>query len=493
LSGVKGALRRRLPIALGVCLAVVAFGRNAADAVLDRPITVDEGADLLAACAVMRDRVPCRDFACTAAPLYPFVAGPPLAAAGSGVMGQRLLNVVFAGAGLLALGAALAQRTRRAEVGVVAAFSVAASPHWVGAVVAGGSSGAAVMSLCVVAAAAFSTFRMAPRAVAFIIGGVLAVGCAPLAAVAIAPLAACLCAGVRSRGRRALLACAAIGVPLAGLLPLALFAPSGAVIDLWDALAAGSAAKAAHGVAVPMFAMAPGAALALVVGLAAVPALVAARRTLEIGGLACAVLGVAIAVALPGEDTATVAPFAPLVAGAGLAAAWALARGGGSPLRHALWLAPLMALYQPVPSSGLGRADAEIAAVAAFVERGVAPGRILTPQPAVAAAAGRRVLRGTELGAYAVLAKGGDAAAERLHLTTLRALARDVEARRPRAIVLHRTDDALDFGRDRATGARHPAGAIRRFQRAVSERYERAFTTRSWAVYVPRADVDARR
>jgi hypothetical protein len=233
--------------------------------------------------------------------------------------------------------------------------------------------------------------------------------------------------------------------------------------------------------------------LALVAGLAALPSLVAARRVPELGGLAAAVLGVAVAAVLPGEDTATLAPIAPLAAGAGLTAAWTLARGGGSPLRHALWLAPLMALYQPIPSAGLGRADAEIAAIAEFVERAVPAGRILTPQPAIAAAAGRRVVRGTELGANAVLAKGRDEDAERLHLTTLRALAKAVEGKRPRAIALHRTDDALDFGRDRRTGARHPTGAIRRFQRAVSERYERAFTTRSWAVYVPRAEVDARR
>jgi hypothetical protein len=287
--------------------------------------------------------------------------------------------------------------------------------------------------------------------------------------------------------------CVALGVPLAGLLALAALAPPGAVADLWGALAAGAATRTAHGVAVSMLATSPGAALALVAGLAALPSLVAARRVPELGGLAAAVLGVAVAAVLPGEDTATLAPIAPLAAGAGLTAAWTLARGGGSPLRHALWLAPLMALYQPIPSAGLGRADAEIAAIAEFVERAVPAGRILTPQPAIAAAAGRRVVRGTELGANAVLAKGRDEDAERLHLTTLRALAKAVEGKRPRAIALHRTDDALDFGRDRRTGARHPTGAIRRFQRAVSERYERAFTTRSWAVYVPRAEVDARR
>jgi hypothetical protein len=493
LSAVKDALRRRLPIALGIFLALAAFGRNAADAVLDRPITVDEGADLLAAQAVAQGRFPCRDFACTAAPLYPFVAGPPFAATGVGVMGQRVLCAALAFAGLLALAAALAQRTRRAEVGAVAAFSVAASPHWVGAVVAGGSSGAAVMSLCVAAAAAFSTFRPEPRAAVFVAFGALAVGFAPLAAIATVPLAVCLCAGVPASGRRALLTGAAVGLPLAGLLPLVALAPSGAVADLWGAFRAGAAAKTAHGVIVPMFAAAPGAVLALAAGLVGLPALVAARRVPEIAGLAAAALGVAIALALPGEDKATIVPFAPLAAGAGLAAAWALARGGGSPLRHALWLAPLMALYQPIPSSGMGRADAEIAAVAAFMERGVAPGRILTPQPAMAAAAGRLVVRGTELGARAVLAKGKDEDAERLHLTTLRALARVAETRRPRAIVLHRTDDGLDFGRDRGTGARHPAGAVHRFQRAVSERYERKFTTRSWAVYLPRAKVDVGR
>jgi len=244
---------------------------------------------------------------------------------------------------------------------------------------------------------------------------------------------------------------------------------------------------------VPMFATAPGAALALVAGLAVLPGLVRGRRAVELGGLAAAVAGVAFAAVLPGEESPTIAPFAPLAAGAGLLAAWALVRGAGSPLRHALWLAPLMALYQPIPSADMGRADAEIAAVAAFLERSVPQGPILTPLPAVAAAADREVVRGTALGAHAVLGKGRDGDAARLHLTTLRALTRAVVGRRPRAIVLHRTDDALDFGRDRLSGARHPSGSVRRFQSAVLDRYERGFTTPSLAVYVPRRAVDADR
>ena len=493
MSGAREELQRRLPVALGVCLAVAAFSWQALDAAFDRPISVGEGADLSAAHAAMGGRVPCRDFACGPAPLYPFLAGPPLAAAGIGAMGQRLLNAALALAGLSALGLALAQRTRRGEVGALAAFSVAASPHWVGAVVAGGATGAAAAFLCTAAAAALSTSRLAPRAVIFCAAGAAAVGCAPLTAVAVVPLAVCLGAGAGSRGRRAALACAGAGIPLAGLAPFIAFAPDGATADLWSALRAGSAAKSTYGVAMPMFAVAPGAALALVAGLVAVPALIAGRRTVELVGLVAAVSGVAIAAVIPGEDAATVAPFAPIAVGAGLVAAWTVACKGGSPLRHALWLAPLMALYQPIPSSGLGRADAEVAAAAAYIRRSVPPGPILTPQPAFAVAADRGVIPGTELGAHAVLAKGRDKEAARLQLTTLRALTRAVEARSPRAIVLHRADDALDFGRDRRTGARHAKGAIRKFQRAVMERYERVFTTPSYAVYVPRAGVDARR
>jgi hypothetical protein len=493
LSGIVETLRRRLPIALGVCLVLIAFFGNAADAALDRPISIGEGADLLAASAVMRGRVPCRDFACGPAPLYPFLAGPPLAAAGFGVMEQRLLNIALAGVGLLALGLALAQRTRRGEIGAVAAFSVAASPQWVGSVVAGGASGAAVACLCVAAAASLSTFRLAPRAAVFVLAAAAAVGSAPLTAVAVLPLAVCLGAGAGSRWGRIALTCAGVGIPLAGLAPFVAIAPAGAIDDAWNALRAGSAAKSVYGVAVPMFATAPGAAFALVAGLVAVPALVAGRRAVELGGLAAAVLGVALAALVPGEDSATIAPFAPIAAGVGLAAAWAVCREGGSPLRHALWLAPLMALYQPIPSAGLGRADAEVIAAATYIRRSVPSGPILTPLPAIAAAAGREVIPGTELGAYAVLAKGRGKDAARLHLTTLRALTREVETRRPRAIVLHRGDDALDFGRDRSRGIRQPKGAIRRFQRAISERYERAFMTPSYAVYVPRRGVDAGR
>jgi hypothetical protein len=206
----------------------------------------------------------------------------------------------------------------------------------------------------------------------------------------------------------------------------------------------------------------------------------------ELAGLVAAALGVAVAAVAPGEESATFATFAPLAAGAGLAAAWSIARGDGSPLRHVLWLTPLMALYAPIPSAGIGRADAEIAAVASYLRRAVPPGPILSPQPAIAVAADRDVLPGTELGAYAVLAKGREKEAAALRLTTPRLLARAVERRLPSAIVLHRTDEVLDFGRDRATGRRQAPAAIQRFQRAVSERYERRYTTPSLAVYLPR-------
>lgn len=493
MSGGRAELRRLLPIALGACLAVLAFAWNAADAVFDRPISVGEGADLLAARAAMGGRVPGRDFACAAGPLFPFVAGPPLAAIGFGTVQMRLLNALLAAAGLLVLGIALAQRTRRAEIGAVAAFCVAASPHWTGAVVAGGSAGPSTAFLCLAAAAALSTTRFAPRLAALAIAGALAVGCAPLAIVAVAPLAICLGAGAGSRWRRVAAACAGVAVPAAALAPFAAISPDGGLADAWAALSAGSAAKAMHGVAAPMFAISPGAALALAAGLVALPSLVAGKRAVELGALAAAAAGVVVAIVVPGEDSPTIVPIAPLVAGAGLAAAWNLARGGGSPLRHALWLTPLIALYLPIPSAGLGDAGAETGMVAAYVRGRVPGGPILTPLPAIAVAAGREVLPGTELGAHAVLTKGREKDAARLHLTTLRALTRAVERRAPRAIVLHRSDDALDFGRDRSTGARHGKGAVRRFQRAVSERYERAFTTRSLAVYVPRRGVDAGR
>jgi hypothetical protein len=484
--------RRWFLIAAGVCLVAVAFAWNALDAVPGRLVSVEEGAHLVAARSAMAGRLPYADFAYMPSAFFPYVVGPALAATRYGAFELRCVNVAFAALGLAAACLAFGLRARRAEVGLVAAFSVAASPHWVNAVVAGGPIAAATLWVGLACAAFLSGRALLPRAILFVVASSLAVGCAPISAFGLVPLAVCLSLEAPSPLRRAALSAVTIVVPWIGLAAMFLSTSPDAAADLWRVHFAGETEQNWRYSLMKMFSVSPGAALALIPGLAAVPALVAHRAYREIACLAAAIAGIGMAFFPLEEASVSAAPVFPLVAGAGFMAAWAAVRGSGSPLRHVAWLAPLMGLYVPVFGNPGDLADDEIAEVAGFIESEVPRGPILTPFPAVAIAAARPVIAGTDLGANAVLPAGRDRQALRLHLTTQALLARAVEARRPRAVVLHRTDETIDFALDRERRKRLPSSSMLRFQRAVAERYERALQTDNLAVYVPRAQKEKR-
>jgi hypothetical protein len=476
--------------AAGVCLVIAAFTWNALDAVTSPAVSIEEGTHLVAARAAMGGRLPYLDFAYTPSAAFPYIAGPALSVAGFGAFELRCLNAALAALGLLVASAAFARRAGRAEVGIVAAFSVAASPHWMYAVITGGPVAAATLSIACACAAALSARAVVPRVVAFAAASLLAIGCEPIALFPLLPMAARLARQAWTDGRRVAAICAVALAPTCALAALLAVAPSGAVADLWRVHFAAASEQGWRMSLAKMFSVSPGAVLVLLASGSALPALLRRRSSTALACMAAGALGIGTAFLPSAEASVAAAPVFPIVAGAGLMAVWSLAREGGSPLRHAVWLAPLMSLYVPLSEPEAGLPEAEIDAVAAFVASAVPPGPILTPFPAVAAAARRPAIAGTELGADAVLARWRDRDAVALHLVTPGLLARNVEARRPRAIVLHRTDEAIDFGVDRETGKPISSGAVQRFQRAVAERYERAFTTDRLAVYVPRAAKD---
>lgn len=491
IPGIRGiaavtAPRRGFLVAGGVALVVAAFAWNAIDAVPDRLVSVEEGAHLLAARSAMSGRVPLADFAYAPSALFPYVVGPVLEVVGYGILELRLANAVLAAIGLAAACAAFGRRARRAEVGLLAAFSVAASPHWVDAVITGGPIAAATLWVGLACAAFLSRLAPVPRAIAFTASSALAVGCAPISALALAPLALAPAFEPGPAARRAALAATALLVPPAALAAAFAAASPEAAADLWRFHAEGSTEQHWRYSLMKMFSISPGGVLALVPGLAAVPALLARRERAWIACLCAAAAGIGASFLPAAEGSVTAAPYFPLVAGAGLAAAWAAVEGAGSPLRHAAWLAPLMGLYVPVFAAPGDLPLEEVEAVAGFVARELPPGPILTPFPAIAVEARRPVLSGTDPGANAVLGPGRDRQAARLHLTTQAMLARALEARRPRAVVLHRADEGIDFAIDRERGRRQPGDSTLRFQRAVAEGYERALETENLAVYVPR-------
>ena len=90
----------------------------------------DEGFYAMAASRVMDGEIPYRDFGYTQMPLLPYINGALMEVFGYGLLNQRAINLVWGAVGILAIIFAVRLRTGRWETGLVAAFTVAAAPHW---------------------------------------------------------------------------------------------------------------------------------------------------------------------------------------------------------------------------------------------------------------------------------------------------------------------------------------------------------------------------
>ena len=90
----------------------------------------DEGFYAMAGSRVMKGEIPYRDFGYTQMPLLPYINGVLMEVFGYGLLNQRTINLIWGAIGLLAIILAVRWRIGRWEPGFVAAFTVAAAPHW---------------------------------------------------------------------------------------------------------------------------------------------------------------------------------------------------------------------------------------------------------------------------------------------------------------------------------------------------------------------------
>ncbi len=444
----------------------------------------DEGFYAIAARSVMDGRIPYRDFAYTQMPLLPYLNGLVMEIFGYTMATQRVINLVWSTIGLVAMILALRQRLGRWEPGLVAAFCVAASPHWAALQAIGTSHGAAGMFLSLSAAAVLSTFPHMRRVIAFALFATMAVGCRLSCAPVVIPL--CFALALETRGRRRRLAALAIplGTAVVVFLPFFLSAPRNMIFNVWEYHMGSSLNRRVLGNWIQWWQIAPAAIIVLAAGLTTVPKLIRNRGWTLLLLLLAGLIGVTVTMIPRSSYGLYIAPAVLVAAAAGIAAAWSTAQAKRSPFRHAVWLLPLLILYHDLPVTVDGQVEAGIVEAAEYLQENAPAGPILTPLPIVAVEAGRDVIPGTEMGMFCALHPKKRTLARSLRMTTVRDLTITVKKKIPAAIVLHRGGPNWNFRWIVPTLRRQPRKLHRRLIGAINTEYKRAWGNRTVWVYL---------
>jgi len=446
----------------------------------------DEGIYAIAARSAMEGQLPYRDFAYTQMPLLPYLNGLAMALGGFGLTNQRVANIIWSCLALLGVILALRHRLGRWEPGLVAAFAVAASPHWAEMQSIGTSHGAAGMALGLSAAVVLTRFPLRRRAIAFAALGTLAVGirlsCGPVVAV----LALILIAEAPSWKERLVVAAIPAGVAAAGLLPFLIAAPEQMLFNVWYYHLASVFDRRSLAQAIEWWHISPAAILILLTGLMGLPSLIKRREWSVALLLIAALIGVTTPMIPKSAYGVYITPAAIVAATAGVTAFWTVGPAAGNPFRHIVWLLPLLVLYHPLPrTTNVGTAT-EPEAIGAYLREHVPPGPVLTPVPIVAIESDRDVIPGTEMGMFAAMHPRDRKLARRLNLVTIRDLTKLVADQRPAAIVKMKGSSKWNFKWTVPTLRRQPKKNYRKFEVAMRKHYRLAKRFRTMEVLVRR-------
>jgi hypothetical protein len=453
---------------------------------LDRTnMGADEGFYALAARNALDGELPYRDFAYTQMPLLPYWNGLALEIGGYGLVEQRVVNIVWSCLGLLGIILALRQRLGRWEPGIVAAFAVAASPHWAELQAAGTSNGVAGMFLALSTGVVLTSYPIKWRAIGFGLLGTLAVGsrlsCGPVVLLLEAALV------LEASGRRERLIALAVPAAFAvvGLVPFFAAAPEAMLYNVWHYHLASVLDRRGLFQIIEWWRVSPAAILLAVIGLFGLPSLIRKRQWSVVLLLAAAVLGIALPMIPRSAYGSYVAPAMLVAATAGITTLWTTGHVRQSPFRHAIWLLPLLVLYHPLPET-VPSTSGPILEIADYVRAKVPPGPLLTPLPIVAVEADREVIPGTELGMFSVMHPRQDELARRLKLTTLIDLIDVLDAKEPAAVVKLSGASTWNFKWTAPSLRRQPRKRYAEFERALRQNYRRVERVERLEVLVPR-------
>jgi len=451
----------------------------------------DESFYAIAAREVFEGRLPYRDFAYTQTPLLPYLNGLVLRVVGLSMDNHRLLNAVWGGLGLVALMAGVWRRTGRVEPAIATGFVMAASPRWVSLQALGVWCGPAGALLNAGTAAVLWPGPLGRRAIVFAIAGTCSIACRLSCAPVVAVLAVPLLVEAGSPRRALVLLAGFLAAGAAVFLPFVLAAPSSFYFDVWRFHVLSGIERNFEAQALQWWNVAPAAMVALVAGFFGLPRLIKGRRWAEVALVAAGLVGVTTPMIPASAWGVYVAAGAPLAAAGGICAFWAVGLAERTPLRHAVWILPLLSALVILPPAVTEGAATEPEEVGAFIRNEVDEGPLLTPLGIVAVEAGRDVLKGTEMGTFSAMRPRDADLAHELRMTTLADLTRSVLDQEPAAIV--KTIDpgpwiVWNFRWAMPSLDTQPLAEIYAFEDAIVECYEPVWRTQTMEVYVRRME-----
>jgi hypothetical protein len=445
----------------------------------------DEGFYAIAARNALDGQLPYRDYAYTQMPLLPYWNGLAMEVVGYGLFNQRACNVVWSFIGLLGIVLAMRQRLGRWEPGLVAAFCVAASPHFAELQSIGTSHGAAGMFLSLAGAVVLTTYPLKWRALAFGFLGTMAVGTRLSVGPVVGLLEIILIIEASGWRQRAIAVAVPAAFAAAGLLPFLIAAPDAMLFNVWEYHMASVFDRRSLDQAVEWWRNSPAAILMLLAGLCGLPRLIK-NREWSLGLLLVAALcGIGLPMLPQSAYGLYAVPAMGLAAAAGLTAMWKVGVMDRNPFRHVIWILPAIVLFHPLPRT-VESTSYETEMLALYLEEKIPPGPILTPTPIVAVQAGREVIPNTNMGMFAAVHPKDREIAERFHYTTIPELIEIVEREEPVAIVKMKGSSRWNFKWTIPTLRRQPQGVYRQFEKAMRDHYRVATRRKHMEILVPK-------
>ncbi len=446
----------------------------------------DEGFYAIAARNVMEGKIPYRDFAYTQMPLLPYLNGVMMEIFGYGLLQQRAINIGWSCVGLLAIILAVRQRLGRWEPGFVAAFTVAASPHFVGMLTMGNTHGSAVMFLALSTAAVLTTFSLNKRIIGFAVFATMAMGCRLSTLSVIVPLGIVLLYEAKNWRQRIFIVALPTGVAIAALLPFFLAAPQNAVFNVWEYHMSSVFDRRRWNNFIQWWCISPAAILVIVSSLGTLPRLIKDRQWNVLLLLFAGIAGITIPMIPKSSYGNYIVPSVLVAAAMGVTAWWTIARANGSLLRHVVWVLPLLVLFHDLPRVVPEGTSTNAVKAADFLRDHVVDGPILTPLPIVAIEAQRQVLPNTEMGMFCSMHPDEKERALSLKLTTLPLITDSIKKRVPKAIVMMTTGSRWNFMWIVPTLKHQPRRAHYQLTHAIKKYYRKAFVKNRLQVFVPR-------
>ncbi|MCP4604772.1 MAG: hypothetical protein GY847_30335 [Proteobacteria bacterium] len=481
-------LKKRLScagVALGLLLVFFTHFGISAYYLNSSRMSADEGFYALAARNVMEGKLPYRDFAYTQMPLLPYLNGIVFELFGYGLTEQRIVNAVWATIGLLAIILALKHRLELWEPGLVAAFSVAASPHWTVMQAMGKTYGAAGMFLVLSAISVFTTYSLRWRTVAFAVTGTLAAGCRLSCAPVLAILGLVLFFEAKDWKERFICTGIPLGIAAITLLPFFAASLENALFFVWTYHLESIFLRPRLVQAEEWWTVSPAAILLLLTGILSLPFHIKKHNWTVIFLLMAGLTGITVPMMPRSAYGNYITPVVLVAASAGVLAIWTIPWVKTSPFRYAFWFLPALTFLHPLPVDTISTIrDSERAAV--LLARDIPPGPILTPVTIVAVESGRSVIRGTDMGMFSAMRPRDRKKARILNLTTIPDLVDVVRKQRPAAIVKMKGNSVWNFKWAVPSLHRQPQNHYKKFTASIKKHYRSIGRFGHLEVLVPR-------